>query len=505
MSSELPRGTVTFLFTDIEGSTQLVKSLGGDRYHRVLAEHQRILRDTFRESGGREIDTQGDSFLFAFGRAKDALVAAVTAQRALVANDWSDGSEPRVRMGLDTGEPTVGSDRYVGIGVHRAARIMAAGHGQQVLLSDTTRSLVEDELPPGVSLRDLGERRLKDLDRPLRLHQLVAPGLPAEFPPLRTVDTGGRRLRRTILAATAAVLVGAVVAAVVLLSGGGGFTVKPNSLAALDLTTGKLLADTQVGDTPTSTVVGGNAVWVLNSNEQTISSVDPRSRKVRSVIPAGNAPTSLVVTGDVLWVTTSEFTVREIDQGSGAALRTIRLPRSANPLARAIEGWAAADGKQVWATGSGSAERVSPSRRQARIGNFACCTGIAIGGGTVWLADGRALLRLNESTLSREGEIRLPFDASALTFGFGTLWAADTRGNKVWAIDPKTNTTEGSVTVGEHPQSVAVGPGAIWVASADGSVARIDPHTLRLVQEIKVGGSPIGIAVGAGTVWVSVD
>src|SRR5262249_24486428 len=138
--SELPSGTVTFLFTDIEGSTALLRRLGS-LYGGVLAEHQRILREAFAAHRGHEVDTQGDSFFMAFNRAKDAVSAAVDAQRDLAAHQWPDGAELRVRMGLHTGEPQVGEQRYVGMGVHKAARIGAAGHGGQVLLSSTTREL----------------------------------------------------------------------------------------------------------------------------------------------------------------------------------------------------------------------------------------------------------------------------------------------------------------------------------------------------------------------------
>src|SRR6266700_4492944 len=134
---ELPRGTVTFLFTDIEGSTRLLKQLR-DGYAEVLADHQAILRRAFEVHGGREIDTQGDSFFVAFPRAKDAVAAAVQAQHELAAHPWPEGTAVRVRMGLHTGEPTVGGERYVGLGDHRAARISAAGHGGQVLVSQTT-------------------------------------------------------------------------------------------------------------------------------------------------------------------------------------------------------------------------------------------------------------------------------------------------------------------------------------------------------------------------------
>jgi predicted ATPase/serine/threonine protein kinase/DNA-binding CsgD family transcriptional regulator len=186
-SRNLPTGTVTLLFTDIEGSTHLLQQLG-DRYAGVLSECRNLLRVTFQEWNGREVDTQGDAFFISFARATDSVSAAVEAQRALASHSWPEGVAVRVRMGIHTGEPTLTSEGYVGLDVHRAARIMSAGHGGQVLLSQTTSHLVEQDLPDDVMLRDLGEYRLKDLGRPKRLFQLVIADLPADFPPLKTLD-----------------------------------------------------------------------------------------------------------------------------------------------------------------------------------------------------------------------------------------------------------------------------------------------------------------------------
>ncbi len=142
----LPSGTVTFVFTDIEGSTVLLKQLG-DRYGDVLAEHRQIVRDTFTQLNGVEIDTQGDAFFFAFTRARDAVEAAVEAQRAHASASWPEDATVRVRMGLHTGEPALGSEGYLGLDVVRAARICTAAKGGNVLLSETTRSLVGSALP----------------------------------------------------------------------------------------------------------------------------------------------------------------------------------------------------------------------------------------------------------------------------------------------------------------------------------------------------------------------
>jgi class 3 adenylate cyclase len=194
-------GTVTFVFTDIAGSTELLKRLG-DRYADALADHRRIVREAFAERGGQEMDTQGDAFFFCFERARDAVAAAVGAQRALAAHTWPDDSELRVRMSIHTGEPVVGEEGYVGIDVHRAARICAAAHGGQVLLSATTAALVSGAaIPDGVAKRELGDVRLKDLDDPERVVQLEIDGLPSSFPPLRAeqeepMDFGERLSQR---------------------------------------------------------------------------------------------------------------------------------------------------------------------------------------------------------------------------------------------------------------------------------------------------------------------
>jgi class 3 adenylate cyclase len=182
---DLPTGTVTFLFTDIEGSTRLLQRLG-DRYPETLESHKTLLREAFRAHGGVEVDTEGDAFFVAFLSASQALAAAVKAQRALEGHPWPAGAQVRVRMGLHTGEAVRGADGYVGLDVHRAARIAGAGHGGQVLLSETTRALVELALPAGVTLRDLGEHHLRDLEHPERLSQVIVEGLEADFPPVRS-------------------------------------------------------------------------------------------------------------------------------------------------------------------------------------------------------------------------------------------------------------------------------------------------------------------------------
>jgi predicted ATPase/class 3 adenylate cyclase len=185
--AELPTGTVTFLFTDIQGSTRLLQELG-DRYAMVLADHAAIVRRAIAEGGGMEVSTEGDSFFAVFPSPAGAVGAAVTAQRGLATHQWPPGAAIRVRMGLHTGEGVLGADGYVGMDVNRTARIAAAAHGGQVIVSDATRGMVVRAMPEGASLRNLGEHRLKDIANPEHLHDLVIEGLPSDFPPPRTLD-----------------------------------------------------------------------------------------------------------------------------------------------------------------------------------------------------------------------------------------------------------------------------------------------------------------------------
>ncbi|MDQ2913048.1 MAG: adenylate/guanylate cyclase domain-containing protein, partial [Chloroflexota bacterium] len=193
-----PAGTVTMLFSDIEGSTQQLQALGADRWERNLEVHSRIIRAALALHGGTEVRTEGDSFFAVFTSPTAAIAAVAAMQRDLAAASWPEGGPVRVRMGLHTGEArpasaAAGTD-YIGFEVHRAARIMAAGYGGQVLVSDTTAPLVRDALPSGVTLRELGEHRFKDLVRPQQIYQLVIAGLPQEFPPLRTLDATSNNL-----------------------------------------------------------------------------------------------------------------------------------------------------------------------------------------------------------------------------------------------------------------------------------------------------------------------
>jgi DNA-binding NarL/FixJ family response regulator/class 3 adenylate cyclase len=187
--------TVTFLFSDVEGSTALLRKLR-DGYREVMGRHEELMRAAWADAAGRELDADGDSFFVAFARPRQAVEAAVAAQRSVAAETWPEGVDLRVRIGVHTGEATLAGDQYVGLAVHRAARICDAGHGGQILLSETTRSLLEDEEAEfgQFELRDLGPQVLKDFDRPVRIYQVAIEGFLGEFPPLRTAGYGATTL-----------------------------------------------------------------------------------------------------------------------------------------------------------------------------------------------------------------------------------------------------------------------------------------------------------------------
>ena len=411
--SELPTGTVTFLFTDIEGSTRLLHELGGGRYTELLAEHERILREAFVAHHGRVVDTQGDSFFVAFRRAKDAVAAAVDAQRDLAAGSWPEGAHVKVRMGLHTGEPQVGEERYVGLGVHKAARIGAAGHGGQVLLSRTTRELVEDELPQGVTVRDLGERRLKDVERPERLAQLEIDGLPSEFGPLKTLDVELRRKRRRMYVGSA--LIGVLAAAVAIPvfafgqgNGGGSANVSPNSVAVIDPASNDVVDSvSNVGGRPWSIAVGEGAVWVANYDERSLARIDPSTLEPCSGRRSQLTPTGVAVGSRLGLGRTRDPRVRlSARRGRRGRSRRSRT----RPLARAAGRSRSAKGR------CGSPPRAGRSRRSIpRTNRVVFPTGVAgslpsavaTGFDAVWVANaGRQQRRADEPSHERRRQAR---------------------------------------------------------------------------------------------------
>jgi YVTN family beta-propeller protein len=518
--ADLPRGAVTFLFTDIEGSTRLVKQLR-DRYDKVLGEHQRLLREAFAKHGGHEIDTQGDAFFVAFASARDAVLAAVEAQRAISRYPWPDAAPLKVRMGVHTGQASPVDGRYTGIAVHRAARICAAGHGGQVLVSQATQTLLEDEEDDlAVALLDLGQQHLKDLDRPVHLYQVGAPGLPADFPPLRRDEEVHApavapplpllRRRAVRLAATGLVLlVGGALAIVLMTRGGGGglSSVHANNVGVIDAKTNEIVAEVPVGIRPGPVAVGGGSVWVGNLDDRTLTRIDARTRTNAGTISLDNqTPTGVAFGEGAVWVAHGF-----LGKLSRVDLQFRRVTKTLDVAGPSAQGAVAVGGGSVWAVyGESTLARIDPSSLRSLGRGFAGANpaGIVFANGAVWVANGgdQTVYRFNPGTFE-EGPLRtisVGQKPAGVAFGAGAIWVANAGDETVTRIDPSDYSTY-TIEVGHSPTAVAAGAGAIWVASRDGTISRIDSSKRKVVKTIDVGNAPSGIAVGGGLVWVPVQ
>jgi ABC-type transport system substrate-binding protein/class 3 adenylate cyclase len=519
--SERPIGTVTFLFSDIEGSTRLLQQLRG-RYDDVLSTHARLLREAIERFDGHEIDTQGDAFFVAFARARDAVAAAVAAQRALAEESWPDGASVRVRMGLHTGEPLVGGERYVGMGVNRGARICAAGHGSQVLLSNTTRELVEDELPDDVRVVDLGQHELKDLKRPERIFQLEIDGLPSSFPPLRTAESPafeGREgeLERAADAvarrrfgprgvglglATAAVIAAAVIVSLLVLGGAGDTAVAANSIVALK-PSGSIAATVPVGARPVAMTFGAGGLWVANLDDESVTRVDVPSRQAVRTIPIGDAPTALAATRDAVWVTGAKGGLSEIDPrydrvASKRSLASGFFGGSVQPTLSAFG--------SIWvADPDGVVVRIHPAsgRRLGSVGVGNAPSAIAAGAGSVWVTNSTdgTLTRIDPETLVPT-TIPVGHRPVAVAVNPAGAWIANAGDNALVRVDTGTNAVAGTTAVGEGPTAVVATPTALWVANGDdGTVMRLEPQSGTVQKTIRLGGTPTSLATADGEVW----
>jgi class 3 adenylate cyclase/DNA-binding beta-propeller fold protein YncE len=472
-----PKGTVTFLFTDVEGSTRLLGQLR-DRYGGVLEQHQRLLRQAFAAHGGEEVDTQGDAFFYVFARARDAAAAAVDGQHALAAHHWPEGAAFRVRMGLHTAEPVVSDEgRYHGMGVHRTARIMAAGHGGQTLVSQATASVLADDDLDGVGLRDLGEHKLKDLERPERIYELRFDGVQTSFPPLQTDGRPSAPRRRVLLAAIAiaalAVAGGTFAAVRAAENSAASSSARPavvaDSVVRIDPRTNEIVQVTRVGRNPNAVAVGAGAVWVVNWRDRTISRIGGAG----AVETIGGVPRAdnLAVDADNVWVSSLDrSSVARINARTGEVVESLSVP------ARRAEG-------------------------------------LAVGGGYLWITSpatvrGEGIETVSRVDLrSRKVASRIPVGKTPIfdTFGEGALWVANYDDDTVSVVSAGS---PGAQTIrlggGCGPLGIATGFGSTWVVCYwTHELVRIDARTRRIVSHIPIGAGPLGVSAGSGAVWVT--
>jgi YVTN family beta-propeller protein len=533
----VPTGTVTFVFSDIEGSTRLVGELG-DEYGALLEQHNRLLREAFEQRGGQEIHRQGDAFFFAFRRARDAVRAAVDAQRALSSADWGHGRAVRVRIGIHTGEPGLADGGYHGLDVVRAARISGSAHGGQILVSGATRALV-DSAVADVEFEDLGDHPLRDIEQLQRIFQVVVPGLTCAFPPLRVEEAarvmtiGGREeelaaaaesalvteerrvrlFRRSRLSALAGALLLAGAAAglgVALTSGSGGsVVVAPNSVAVVDPETSRLVGDVPVGLRPIAVAVGEGAVWVANADDGTVQRIDPETRKVVATIGLGGEVSDLAVGSGSVWVAGgNDETLTRIDPRENAVEARLTFgtfdPLDPQPMFVVATGAGA-----VWVTRGNRVLRIDPTSNEVTATvPVDRPVALAVGAGAVWVTGySERILRIEPRTGDVTATIPVPAQAWGLAAGNDAFWAVvGIGGGEIWRFDPDTGSTTATIRTGEGPIDLAPDGEMLWTANLGhgGSMRRIDATGRGGGETVLLGQLPTALATGERTVWVAV-
>jgi class 3 adenylate cyclase/DNA-binding beta-propeller fold protein YncE len=508
---DLPTGTVSLLFTDIEGSTRLQHRLGV-RYQEVVTEHRRLLENAFGAHGGTVVDRQTESFFVAFSRARHAVQAAAEAQRAIADHAWPDGAQVKVRMGIHAGEPELAGDRYVGLAVSRAARICGTGHGGQVLLSESARGLLVEHVPDGVRLLDLGIYALKDFDRPEPITQLVVEGLPARFPPLRT--GAGRRSRlRVGLASAVALLLVAALAVVVLTRGSEDLTMGETSVGVLDPDSGELVSDIPVGFKSSLIAAGEGFVWVADPVGSTLVKIDPETREIvaRFGIASGATPFGLAVDYGAVWLAVERgerYEVLELGLEFGDLRRRISYGQDADPSPLIGQRLTVGAGN-VWVVDPsvGGLWRIDPrSAKATRLTDGLFISSLTVDADAVWVGGPIGVTRIDADTGDAIAEVPLTVtgsgETSSLALGVGALWYATSSDETLFDLDRETGATANTVSVGQGPTGIAITGDDVWVVSSrDGSASRVDPEGRVRVHEL--GATPGAIVAAFGLLWVT--
>ena len=503
---QLPRGTVSLLFTDIEGSTLLQHRLQ-ERYREVVTDHRRLLEGAIESNGGRVVDRQTESFFAVFPRMRDAAAAACAAQTSIAAHEWPDGAQVKVRMGIHAGEPELEGDRYVGLAVARAARIGATAHGGQVIMSGTARGLLDGRF----SARSLGSYPLKDFDAPEPLYQLQADGLAERFPRPRVTP---RRSHRTLILIGAAIIglvIAAAVAVIVSRSGANASSlVDANNVGVIDPATNEVVDRIPVGNRPGPIAFGAGSVWVGNIEDRNLTRLDATERTNAGLVTLDDQTPTGIAYGERegLWVAHGLLGgLSKVDPQFGQVTDTMEVG------GRSSEGTGevAVGAGSVWAVyGESTVARVDPAG--PRLENVTIAgfnpTAVAVAYDLLWIASSldQSVQVFALDTFDQGSIKTVPVGrgASALAFGHGAIWVANTGDDTVTRIEPVSFQRD-TIEVGESPSGLAASPEAIWVANGGGTVSRIDPVKREVVKTIDVGNAPAGIAVGSGNVWVSVQ
>ena len=434
---QLPRGTVSLLFTDIEGSTLLQHSLQ-ERYREVVTGHRRLLEEAIESNGGIVVDRQTESFFAVFPRMRDAAAAACAAQTSIAAHEWPDGEQVKVRMGIHAGEPELEGDRYVGLAVARAARIGATAHGGQVIMSGTARGLLDGRF----SARSLGSYPLKDFDAPEPLYQLQADGLAERFPRPRVTPRRSRQRPLILIGAAIIALIAAALAAVIVSrSGADAVLVEANNVGVIDPATNKVVDRVPVGNRPGPIAFGAGSVWVGNIEDRNLTRLDASTRTNAGLVTLDNQTPTGIAYGERegLWVAHGVLGgLSKVDPQFGQ----VTVPM---------------------AIGGRSAEGIGE---------------VAVGAGSVWAVFGESTVARVDPTGPRLENVTIAgFSPTAVAVANDLLWIASSAGQsvEVFALDTFDQGPVKSVPVGRGPSALAFGHSAMWVANTgDDTVTRID-------------------------------
>jgi class 3 adenylate cyclase/streptogramin lyase len=502
------RTLATVLFTDIVGSTEFAGEMGDRQWRELLARHHRLVRQELKRSGGREVETAGDSFFATFGEPASAIrcgLAVAEAVREL-------GIE--IRAGIHTGEAEVVDGRPRGIAVHIAARVMAVAGPGEVLVSSTVRDLVTGA---NLTFEDRGFYTLKGLEGDWRLFSLTAVNGNRSRPPMDAQEAARRRAaiqpvpilrRRTGLLGVGAALVVLVAAVLWLVTRPSPLpSVPPDTVGRIDPASGDITEAFETGSSPTAVAGGSGAIWVASEGSQTITRLDPESGQSGRTVATQGSPTAVVVDEDgTVWVLNQfQATVVRIDPVRGNVADSIGLESGTKDIA-AGEG-------AVWVINEAqrSLIRIDPHDPQTNIPapvlgaeSFEHAPGgVAAGGGFVWVVAGPRVLRVDPGTGEISGEATTRFVGREIAFGEGYVWVTHTSDDRISKVDPQTLEAV-AIPVGNAPVAVAAGEGAAWVAnSEDRTISRVDPSSGDVLS-IDVGNPPEDVTVSEGAVWVAV-
>jgi YVTN family beta-propeller protein len=512
----------TFLIADMRGYTRFTQEHGDEAAGRLAAEFAQLTRAAVGSHEGEVIELRGDEALCVFGSARQALRAAVELQaRFRRAEDDLPAFPLPIGIGLDAGEAVPTEGGYRGGALNTASRLSSLAGPGEILATETVVSLARRL--EGIRFVERRPVRLKGLEKPVRVIEVESEqGLPPP-PQIEKARPHLTRDRMVIAAAAGLALLALVVLGVIVLTRENDVVVRPNSVVVIDPKSNEVVDSIRVGESPGPITFAGDALWVANLNNGTLSKVDPMTRTQTATIgfPPASAPDSppplLAGDDDDLWLAIDCFGVlQRRDPRSGNVAQTLPIaPEAKRPIHSCAM---SADSGSIWLARDVPFQLVrveAPATQPARIAQtislpIGVRTAIALGAGSLWVADpialkGPAIRRIEPETGEILNTIDVDEGSEAIVFAYGSAWVVNGSEDSLVRIDPQTNEVVREIPVGQSPSAIAAGAGALWVANSDDrTVSRVDPETRTVTKTIELGYRPLGLLVHDDLVWVTV-